>query len=132
MASKTRAVLFGVAIWLITFIVSFAIYPLKEQWRSLFESIMPVTIAFVVVYFALRYFRRVQGGYLREGIILGLLWLLISLAIDLPLMLSPPINMNLVEYLADIGLTYVIMPIITAGIGAALAAKSSTPNEPVR
>jgi hypothetical protein len=41
--------------------------------------------------------------------------------IDLPLMLSPFIGMSLGEYLADIGLTYVMIPVITTGVGLAFA-----------
>ncbi len=46
-------------------------------------------------------------------------------------MLSPPLNMTFLEYAADIGLTYVLMPIITTGMGAALAApKQQDPVNP--
>jgi hypothetical protein len=44
--------------------------------------------------------------------------------IDLPLMLNPPINYVLVEYAADSGLAYLMMPAITVGI--ALAASRQT------
>jgi hypothetical protein len=121
MTSFGRALLFGFLVWLVPFGVAFAIFPLKESWRSLFESIMPVVVAAVTVLLALRYLRRVRSGFFREGLLLGLLWLVVCVVIDLPLMLSPPINMDLVEYLADVGLTYLLIPIITTGLGAARA-----------
>jgi len=123
-ASKGKAILFGLVVWFIPFVVSFLIFPLKESWRSLFESIMPVVVTLVVVVFALLYFRGVKTAFLKEGVLLGLWWFVISVLIDLPLMLSPPMNMSLVEYAADIGLTYLIMPIVTTGMGVALAGKS--------
>jgi hypothetical protein len=43
--------------------------------------------------------------------------------IDLPLRLSNPINMTVVDYMADIGLSYLIIPAITTGLGFALADK---------
>ena len=55
------------------------------------------------------------------GLVAGIVWMAISIIIDLPLMLSSFIGMSLPEYLADIGLTYVMIPIITTGIGAAFA-----------
>jgi hypothetical protein len=121
MASLGRAVLFGFLVWLIPFVVSFSIAPLKESWRSLFESIMPVTLSLVVVGLALPYFRRVRGRFIKEGVLLGCLWFAISVVIDLPLMLNPPMNLTLVEYTADIGLTYLMIPVMTTGIASALA-----------
>jgi len=109
-------------VWLAPFLVAFAAFPLKESWRSLFESIMPLTLAGVVVVSAVFYFRRVRAASLKEGVWLGALWLVISVAIDLPLMLSPPLNYTVTEYAADIGLTYLIIPVITAGIARAAEA----------
>jgi hypothetical protein len=49
------------------------------------------------------------------------IWFAISVAIDLPLMLNPPLNYTFAEYCADIALTYMMIPIITAGIAVAAA-----------
>ena len=52
----------------------------------------------------------------------GLLWFAVNVAIDLPLMLAPsPMQMSLSEYVANIGLTYALIPIITVGMGIARA-----------
>ena len=126
MASWRRAILLGILVWLIPFVVAVLAFPLKTNWRSLFESIMPLTLAIVVVSCAGLYFRRYPAQHLREGLVLGLVWLAISIAIDLPLMLSPPINYTLTEYAADIGLTYLMIPVITVGI----AGPSTRPLKP--
>ncbi len=117
MASIGRAVLFGFLVWLIAFVVAFLIFPLRESARPLFESIMPVVVTIATVVFTLLYFRRVRGNHVREGVMLGALWLAINVLIDLPLMLWGPIGMSLTEYMADIGLTYLIIPAVTLGIG---------------
>ena len=121
MTSWRRALLYGFLVWLVPFLVALAASPLKESRQPLFESIMPVTLALTVVPLAVLYFRRVRTARLGEGIRLGLLWLAISVAIDLPLMLSPPVNYTLAEYAADVGLTYLMMPVLTAGIAVASA-----------
>jgi hypothetical protein len=60
----------------------------------------------------------------REGAVIGVAWLVISLAIDLPLfLLESPMKMSLPDYIADIGLTYLIMPTITVGMGWVLKQK---------
>ncbi len=116
MASWRKATLLGFLVWLIPFTVSFIAFPLKETWRSLFESIMPVTVSIVVVACAAIYLRRVDKPSFKDGGRLGLLWFTICVVIDLPLMLNPPINYTLLEYAADIGLTYVMIPVITVGM----------------
>jgi hypothetical protein len=119
LTSLRKALLLGLLVWLVPFVVAFSIFTLKTSWRSLFESIMPVTLAATVTGFTLLYFRKASAPSLREGLLLGLIWWAVSLAIDLPLMLSPPISMPPLEYAADIGLTYLMIPILTLGIAAA-------------
>ena len=121
MTSVRKAILFGFFIWLVPFVVALVIFPLRESSRSLFESIMPVVVTTVTVMLAVRYFRQVTHDYVREGVLIGVLWLAICVLIDAPLMLlGGPMQMTLGEYMGDIGLTYVIIPVITVGIGAAL------------
>jgi hypothetical protein len=122
MTSVGKAVLFGFFIWLIPFVVAFAIFPLRESSRPLFESIMPVVVTTATVAFGVSYFRRVTQRYVREGVIVGALWFAICVLIDSPLMLlGGPMQMTFGQYIADIGLTYLIIPAITVGIGAVLA-----------
>jgi hypothetical protein len=118
MVAPRKAILFGVYIWVTAFAVAFAIFPLRESSRPLFESIMPVVLASATVVFAHRYFKHVRDGFRREGVLLGLVWLATNVLIDLPVMLSPsPMQMTVGQYIRDIGLTYVMIPIITAGMG---------------
>lgn len=126
MVSFGRALLFGFLVWLIPFVVAFAIFPIRQSARPLFESIMPVTVTLVVVAFGITYFKSVTRGFIREGIFLGLLWMAVSLLIDAPLMLlGGPMKMSVGEYVADIGLTYLIMPTVTIGLGLVLARSAS-------
>jgi hypothetical protein len=122
MRSVRRGVLYGLIVWAVPFAISVVLFPLKKSRPELFESIMPVVLAVVVSVLGASYFRRVHHQYVREGILLGLLWLAMSIVIDLPLMLPPPIKMTLARYLADVGLTYVMIPAITIGMGLALQA----------
>lgn len=127
MSSWRRAIGYGLLVWLIPFAVAFSIGSVKTSWRTLFESVMSVTVAAVVMAFASLYFRRAAHPSVAEGVKLGLLWMAISIAIDLPLMLSPPLNYSPTEYFADVGLTYLMMPVITVGIGLASVANGDLP-----
>ncbi len=121
MAAIGRAVLFGFLVWLTAFVVAFLIFPLRESSRPLFESIMPVVVTLATVVFATLYFRRVRTAHVREAMLLGCLWLAINVLVDLPLMLTGPIGMSLGQYFADVGLTYLIIPLVTLGIGLSSA-----------
>jgi hypothetical protein len=121
MGSRARLIGYGFLVWLIPFAVAFIVFPTRVEWRELFESIMAVTLAATVTVLAYDYLRRLRASQTGAGLVAGLVWLAISVAIDLPLMLSSFIGMSLGEYLADIGLTYLMIPVITAGIGMAFA-----------
>lgn len=118
MAARGKAVLFGFLVWLAAFAAAFVIFPLRESSRPLFESIMPVVLATATAALAVIYFRGVNRDYTREGIALGCLWLAINVLIDAPLMLvGGPMKMTVGQYIADIGVTYLLIPAITIGIG---------------
>ena len=86
---------------------------------------MPVVISITTVVFAALYFGRVKANYLREGIILGAAWFVISIVIDLFLFMWGPMKMSFGDYMMDIGITYLIIPAMTIGIGFILQKKSA-------
>lgn len=117
MKSWKKALLYGFLIWLLPFIVSIMIFPLRESARPLFESIMPVVVTLCAVFFSILYLRRVTSDFLKEGVMLGGIWFVISLVIDLVMFSSGPMKMSFASYVMDIGLTYLIIPTITIGFG---------------
>jgi hypothetical protein len=120
MKSWGKAIGYGVLVWLVPFVVAFLIFPIHEQMRPLFESIMAVVVAAAVVIFGLAYLKRVDANLRREGMLLGLLWFVICVVIDAPLMLlGGPMKMSLGNYLADIGVTYLMIIAITTGLAVA-------------
>jgi hypothetical protein len=122
MNHKKRAILYGLAIWAFTLFVALLIFPLRDSERRLFESIMPVALASATVAAALRYFRTgVPGGAL-AGFRVGLIWLALSLAIDLVVFSRGPMAMSLADYVKDVGVTYLMIPVIASGFGHSFAA----------
>ena len=120
MRSWAKAVGFGVLVWLVPFVVAVLVFPFHESSRPLFESIMAVTVTVTAVSFGLLYMKRIPGDFVRESIRLGILWLFIAIVIDAPLMLlGGPMKMSLGQYIADIGVTYLCIPVVTWGIGVA-------------
>lgn len=117
MKSLRWALVFGFLIWLIPFTVSILIFPLRTSNRPLFESIMPVVVTLCAVVFSILYFRKLGGGFVREGILLGVMWFVISIVIDLLMFMWGPMKMTFAEYMMDIGLTYLVIPTVTIGFG---------------
>lgn len=113
-------------IWVIPFLVAMFTFSFRESNRALFESIMPVTLAACIVGFAVKHFRAIEKDFLREGIIVGALWLVISLLLDFPMFSWGPMKMSAFDYIADIGITYLIIPVIVIGFGYILEEKNKT------
>ena len=112
-----KIILFGFLTWVIPFAVAIAVFPFRAANRGFFETIMAVTVTAVAVIFAILYLRGVQRDLLRAGIIIGIAWFVINVVIDLLLFLPPsPMQMPFGDYMLDIGLTYLIYPIVTIGL----------------
>jgi hypothetical protein len=113
-----KIVIFGFFVWLVPFVVSFFIYPLKIKGNPLFESIMPLIITIMVVILAYLYLKNIEIDLLKEGVVIGVVWFIINIAIDLVLFLPPsPMQMSFTNYMMDIGITYLMIPVITIGLG---------------
>ena len=117
MKSPPKAVIFGFIVWLVPFVVSVIIFPLRTSLLALFESIMPVVVTICVVLFSILYFKELEAGFFKEGVILGIIWFVICIVLDLLLFMWGPMKMTFPYYMADIGLTYLIIPLITVGFG---------------
>ena len=132
MRSIWKIILFGFIIWLFPFFVSLLIFPLKETNLAFFETIMPLAITLITVVMTTFFFRKIRKGHLRHiqkqylqlGIVLGIIWLIICLIIDLLLFSFGPMKMTFSAYMTDIGFTYLIIPMITVGFGNMLERKT--------
>jgi len=124
---KIRTILlYGFIMWLVPFIISFPIFSYKDSNRGLFESIMAVVIVCTAVSLALAFFRKLDKGFLVQGVVLGVAMFLMPIVLDLFLFMWGPMKMSIGEYMADIGLTYLAIPAITVGFGYILDQKVKT------
>ena len=110
-----RALLCALGAWVVPFVVAVAIFPLRANERPLFESIMAVVVVGATTLFAYRYARS-ERSFVRQGLLLGILFLLVSVVIDLLMFSWGPMKMALTDYLKDIGVTYLVMPVVTYGM----------------
>lgn len=118
-----QALLFGVILWLVPFLLAFIIFPIRQDDRVFFESIMPVTLAVTTAILGVKYFMKTEKVAAEEGFILGLTWMAISLLIDYPMFSYGPMKMDYSMYWKDIGFVYLIIPAITTGLSYVCASR---------
>lgn len=120
-AITLRTTLLGVASWLIPLLVSFLFFDRTGQLlvsQPLFKSIMVVVGGLVGVALLVVAFRRVIASS-ASALILGLYWLAMNLLLDLVVLVAL-FKTPLLFYLCDVGLRYLLIPIIAVGMGAAI------------
>lgn len=111
------ALCLGFLLWMIPFIISIIIFPIKSSDIQLFDSILSVVTVLFVTLFGIVYFRKIGTGYLRDGLVIGIVWPGISIFIDLFMFSWGPMAMSFLDYIKDIGLGYMVYPIVTTGLG---------------
>ncbi len=106
-----KVLLYGFLLWLTVFAGSVLIYPLKENDPIFFETLISIILAASTVIFGYLYFQKDLPN-LPKCLSVGFAWALINIGIDLPLFSYGPMKRPWVEYMTDIGLTYLMIPII--------------------
>jgi hypothetical protein len=120
-----RAFIYGFLLWIIPFLASVLIFPLKKTDPAFFQSILGVFSITLAVILTVHYFRKTQGN-LKEGIFLGLIFAVISWFFDFLFFIWGPIKMPLVAYIKEIGIGYLVYLIIAIGFGYLLGRTKST------
>jgi hypothetical protein len=111
-----RALTLGFLSWLIPFVASFLVFPLKRSNAPLFSTIM-VLIVVLVAGMMFRFYFRTRSLTVFEAFLVGVLWLACNLILDYPLFSHGPMRMTALAYYSEIGLSYLIFPLF--GLGAA-------------
>jgi hypothetical protein len=114
-----RIGLYGLLSWAVPFAVSFLFYGPGGELMiplPLFKSLMVVVFGGLGAVLLVAAFRRCPPTIM-NGLILGLSWLLINIALDL-VILVPMAKLPIGQYFYDIGLRYLLIPIMSTAMGA--------------
>lgn len=115
-----RSLILGLVSWAVPFCAAALFFDEHGDLtipRPLFKSIMVVCFGGVGCWLLLLQFCRTNMS-IRSGFLLGFYWCLINLIMDYFILL-PLAGMEPLEYFYDIGLKYLLMPIIGASLGSA-------------
>lgn len=119
-----KIILFGFLLWLTVFAASFIIFPIKQSNPPFFETLISIILSASTVLYGYLYYRK-EVITLKNCIITGLIWAAVNILIDLPLFSYGPMKKSLPDYFTDIGLTYLMIPIILSAF--ALRRKEKSP-----
>jgi hypothetical protein len=111
-----RAFIYGFLLWILPFLTSVLMFPLKKTDPAFFQSSLGVISMTLAVLFTVHYFRKTQGS-LKEGIFLGLIFAVISWFFDFLFFIWGPIKMPLITYVKEIGIGYLLYIVIPVGFG---------------
>jgi hypothetical protein len=120
-----RNVLYGLIAWLVPFLVSIPFYTREGKLVIdifLFKSIMIVVGSITAAILLVSYFKHVQVDYVKQGIIVGVIWFALNILLDL-IILLPMSGMSAADYFTQIGLRYLAIPTMSIAIGMVLRNK---------
>jgi len=125
MNKHSRNLLYGFLAWLIPFVASIFFYT-KDGGLSIdiffFKTIMIIVGSISGAILLISYFKKINIGYLKEGIYVGITWFVINILLDL-LVLIPMSGLAISDYFLQIGLRYLVMPVMSIMVGVALENK---------
>ncbi len=110
----------GFLSWLIPFVASFFFFKPGGEMLvpyATFKSIISVIGVASGSYLLYRYFGYVTKDFLRDGLLVGISWMLINLVCDF-LFLVPMAKLGPWEYLITIGISYLAIPVMAMAMGA--------------
>jgi hypothetical protein len=119
-----RVLFLGFLSWLIPFVASFVLFPLKKVNAPLFSTLMTLVVVLTAgILFPICF--RGRKVLVLETVLVGLLWVGINLIFDYPMFAYGPMKMTVANYYSEIGLSYLIYPAF--GFGAAWLVRSQEP-----
>jgi len=123
-----KIILYGILVWLVPFVIAIPFYSPEGILlvdEHLFKTVMILSGGGTGAILLVLLFRDIKQDYVKKGVIIGLVWLVINWLLDIGI-LFPLSGMDVSTYLNQIGLRYFMIPImsIMAGYIAYTATKN--------
>lgn len=105
--------LLGLGLWVGLIVLSLVLLPLEGS--TIHESLKLAGLVGLALAGTILYLRRrAEGGVTwAEGAVVGVLWAVVLIALDLALFATGAFNMGLVAYFADVASSYLAVPVVT-------------------
>jgi hypothetical protein len=116
MNKNLKIVNYGFLVWLIPSLVSVT-STFFSGAMNIFEIISAVAIAVTVIVFSYLYLSSITVNFIKEGVLIGISWLIINIVLDLILIAAGISQLSLTSYVMYVAPLYIIIPAITIGLG---------------
>lgn len=107
---------YGFLVWLIPSLITFTLAFFSGS-MNFFEIISAVAIAVTVITFSYLYLRDINANFIKEGVLIGVAWMIINIALDLLLIAVGISQLSLTGYAMYVAPLYILIPAITIGLG---------------
>lgn len=111
--SPKRVLIGGLGVWVGLVVISLILLPAEGKHEALYESIKLSTLVGVTLGLIIWYLRGARNGTAVEGLVVGLVWAAIVIALDLLLFALGAFNIGLGVYFTDVASSYLAIPITT-------------------
>jgi len=113
---------YGFIVWLIPFGSAIPLLGIMQTDPIFFKTLMIVIGGITAGVCVVLYFNKIEKDFLKEGIVLGIVWMAVSWILDY-FVLLPLSKMPLSRYFLEIGLRYIGILAPTVAIGYVLSKK---------
>jgi predicted membrane channel-forming protein YqfA (hemolysin III family) len=87
---------------------------------------MTIILTTAIMGVLINYTKKNSIDSVKEGVVIGMIWLAINIFLDAFIFLWGPLKRPFADYVKDIGLTYLIIPIITTALSKITYTKQTT------
>lgn len=112
------AILYGILIWFVTYVISIIFQPIIIDNTAYVNFIVPLSIIIVTGFFGILYIRNIDSNEVIEGILVGIIFIIIDFICDLIFFLIPNnTNILITNYPNHVFIMAIIMLSITTLLG---------------
>jgi hypothetical protein len=96
---------------------------------NIFEIVSAVAIAVTVIVFSCLYLKSITENFIKEGVLIGISWLIFSIVLDIILILLGISQLTLNNYSMYVAPLYIFIPAITIGLGLYMNQRMNDANQ---
>ena len=115
----SKRLAYGAILWLIPYVTAIPLMPLMQSDNAFFKTIMIVEGALVGAALTAHYFLYVERDFLREGMLVAIVWIVLNWVLDI-IALLPFTKQTLTRYFIEIGLRYLAIAAPAVAVGYVL------------
>jgi len=91
------AVIYGFLIWILTYIITETINPIFTDSLPYVNIIFPIVIIILTGFFGILYIRNIEENEVIEGILAGIIFVVVDIILDLVFFIIPQNNVLLIQ-----------------------------------